>query len=93
LIGAAIGAASVLSSNDYCQSPGSGPDCRRTMANIGGIFIGIEGAILGGIIGVVSGIDTNYGIYVGINEFQSALPKLKKEAIFPSNPASVLEIQ
>ena len=57
------------------------------------MIIGIEGAILGGIIGVAFGIDTNYGIYGGINEFQSALPKLKKESIFPSIPASVLEIQ
>lgn len=43
LIGAAIGAASVLSSNDYCQSPDSGPDCRRTMAIIGGIFKELKG--------------------------------------------------
>ena len=93
LIGAAIGVASVLSSNDYCQPPDSIPNCRRTMATIGGIFIGMEGAILGVIIGVMSGIDANYHIDENINQFQSALSKLKKEAIFPSNPASVLEIQ
>ena len=91
LIGVAIGA----SFND-CQEDaifGCGVVVRAITGIIRGIIRGIEGAILGGIIGVVSGIDTYYHIDESINEFQSALPKLKKEAIFPSNPASVLEIQ
>lgn len=87
LIGVAIGA----SFND-CQE-GAIFGCGVVVRAITGIIRGIEGAILGGIIGVVSGIDTYYHIDESINEFQSALPKLKKEAIFPSNPASVLEIQ
>ena len=93
LIGAAIGAAYVLISNDCQEKEGAIFGCGVVFRAITGIVRGIQGAILGGIIGVVSGIDTNYHIDESINEFQSALPKLKKEAIFPSNPASVLEIQ
>ena len=94
-IGVAIGAV-VGYNTDDCQ-PGNIFGNRQLCGGIAGVFFGIifgiEGAILGGVIGVAFGIDTNYHIDESINQFQSALPKLKKEAIFPSNPASVLEIQ
>ena len=93
VIGAAIGAV-VGFNTDECQP---GPSVNRQLCgSIVGVFVGIiggiEGAILGGVIGVVSGIYINYRIYGGINEFQSALPKLKKESIFPSIPASGTEV-
>ncbi|MCH8299976.1 MAG: hypothetical protein IIC39_05490 [Candidatus Marinimicrobia bacterium] len=92
-VGAVLAVVGIITS-DECESEPSGSyecfDIVKVLVTIGG---GIEGAILGGIIGVVFGIDTNYHIDESINQFQSALPKLKKEAIFPSNPASVLEIQ
>ena len=36
---------------------------------------------------MLMGRDFNYLIDESINEFQNALPILKKESIFPSNPA------
>ena len=96
-IGVVIGAVAGYNT-DECQPGrgnifGNGQLCRGIGVVFGGILFGIEGAILGGVIGVLMGVDSNYLIDESINEFQNALPKLKKESIFPSNPASVLEIQ
>jgi len=91
LIGAAIGAVLPSISNETCPGPDS-ELCNLILDAWAASGIGIGGAILGGIIGVAFGIDANYHIDENINQFQSALHKLKKEAIFPSIPASVTEV-
>ena len=87
--GFAIGAlAGILSSdpNDI-RCPDSGLGCRVSEGAALGILSGIVTAIYGGLFGILMGRDFNYLIDESINEFQNALPILKKESIFPSNPA------
>ena len=88
-IGAGIVAINAAFSDDVCTS--SGPDtelsCRVSEGAIFGIIAGIEGAIIGGIIGILMGADSNYLINGSINKIQYELPNLKRESIFPSNPA------
>ncbi|TFB11833.1 hypothetical protein E3V55_02760 [Candidatus Marinimicrobia bacterium MT.SAG.3] len=87
--GIAIGFLAGIQSSDPndIRCPDSGLGCRVSEGAALGILFAIPGAIYGGLIGLLMGRDSNYLIDESINEFQNALPILKKESIFPSNPA------
>lgn len=87
-IGALVAIQGAISDpDDICSGPRSGLGCRVGEGGFFGILLGTVGAIYGGLIGMLMGRDFNYLIDESINEFQNALPILKKESIFPSNPA------